>query len=103
MRTKWPSARIVYVAVHKLGSRNWNTQLALRSVTLRICHKWGVKVADVFNDTTLDTRIDSQRVAYTFNDLVNGYPGTGGIGTHPNIAGITDFYVPVLTTALTQP
>lgn len=103
MRTKWPSARIVYVAVHKLGSRDWNTQLALRSVTLQICHKWGVKVADVFNDTTLDTRIDSQRVAYTFNDLVNGYPGTGGTGTHPNIAGITDFYVPVLTTALIQP
>ncbi|MGR6974990.1 SGNH/GDSL hydrolase family protein [Streptomyces cynarae] len=102
MRSKWPSARIVYVAVHKLGSRDWNTQLALRSVTLQICHKWGVTVADLFNDTTLDTRIDSQRVAYTFNDLVNGYPGTGGTGTHPNIAGITKFYVPVLTGALLQ-
>ncbi|MFJ8595829.1 GDSL-type esterase/lipase family protein [Streptomyces sp. NPDC093598] len=103
MRTKWPSARIVYAAVHKLGSRDWDTQFALRSVTLQLCHKWGVKVADVFNDTTLDTRTDGQRVAYTFNDLVNGYPGTGGTGTHPNIAGITDFYVPVLTTAPAQP
>lgn len=102
MRAKWPTARIVYVAVHKLGSRDWNTQLAMRSVTLQICNKWGVTVADVFNDTPLDTRVDSQRVAYTFNSLVNGYPGTGGTGTHPNLAGI-NFYIPVLTAALTQP
>jgi lysophospholipase L1-like esterase len=102
MRSKWPSAKIVYVAVHKLGSRDWNTQLAIRSVTLQICAKWGVTVADVFNDTTLDTRVDSQRVAYTFNGNVNGYPGTGGTGTHPNIAGITGFYVPVLTAALVR-
>jgi lysophospholipase L1-like esterase len=99
MKTKWPTARIVYVAVHKLGSRDWNTQLAVREVTLQICATWGVKVADVFNDTTLDTRVDNHRVAYTFNGTVNGYPGTGGTGTHPNLAGI-GFYVPVLTAAL---
>jgi hypothetical protein len=101
MRNRWPTARIVYVAVHKLGSRDWNTQLALRSVTLQICAKWNVTVADVFNNTTLDTRVDSQRVAYTFDGLANGYPATGGTGTHPNITGITNFYVPVLTAALT--
>ncbi|GLH96464.1 GDSL-type esterase/lipase family protein [Phytohabitans aurantiacus] len=101
MRTKWPAARIVYVTVHKLGSRDWNTQLALRAVTLQISSKWGVRVADVFNDTTLDTRISGHRVAYTFNGLVNNYPGTNGTGTHPNIAGM-NFYVPVLTAALTQ-
>ncbi|MDX3660044.1 SGNH/GDSL hydrolase family protein [Streptomyces sp. ID05-26A] len=100
MRTKWPAARIVHVAVHKLGSRDWNTQLAIRSVTLRICAKWGVAVADVFGNSTLDTRDVGHRVAYTFNGLVNGYPGTGGTGTHPNLAGI-GFYVPVLTAALT--
>jgi lysophospholipase L1-like esterase len=99
MKTKWPTARIVYVAVHKLGSRDWNTQLAVREVTLRICATWGVEVADVFNDTALDTRIDSHRVAYTFNGTVNGYPGTGGTGTHPNLAGI-GFYVPVLVAAM---
>ncbi|MEO6083296.1 MAG: SGNH/GDSL hydrolase family protein [Umezawaea sp.] len=99
MKAKWPTARIVYVAVHKLGSRDWNTQLAVREVTLQICATLGVKVADVFNGTTLDTRIDSHRVAYTFNGTVNGFPGTGGTGTHPNLAGI-GFYVPVLTAAM---
>ncbi|MEV6714624.1 SGNH/GDSL hydrolase family protein [Lentzea sp. NPDC051208] len=99
MRTKWPATRIVHVTVHKLGSRDWNTQLAIRSVTLQICAKWGITIADVFTDSTLDTRNDGQRVAYTFNGLVNGYPGTGGTGTHPNLAGMS-FYVPVLTAAL---
>jgi hypothetical protein len=102
MRQKWPSARLVYVAVHKLGSRDWDTQLALREVTLRAARKWDVAVADVFADTTLDTRVDAQRVAYTFDSLAGGYPGTGGSGTHPNIAGITEFYVPALTAKLVE-
>lgn len=102
MRTKWPTARIVYVAVHKLGSRDWNTQLALRAVTLQICGKWGVRVADVFNDAALDTRNPGHQAAYTFNGLVNGYPGTNGSGTHPNIAGI-GYYIPVFTEAISRP
>lgn len=102
MRQKWPTARLVYVAVHKLGSRDWDTQLALREVTLRAAQKWDVAVADVFADTTFDTRVEAQRVAYTFDRLDGGYPGAGGTGTHPNIAGITDFYLPVLTTKLVE-
>ncbi|MFC0627813.1 SGNH/GDSL hydrolase family protein [Kribbella deserti] len=102
MRKKWPTARIVYVAVHKLGSRDWNTQMALRAVTLQICSKWGVAVADVFNDAALDTRIPGHQAVYTFNGLVNGYPGTNGSGTHPNIAGI-GYYLPVLTEAMLRP
>ncbi|MDX2737929.1 RICIN domain-containing protein [Streptomyces caniscabiei] len=100
MRQKWPTAQLVYVAAHKMGSRDWDTQLALREVQLQVAQKWGVAVADVFGDTTLDTRVDAQRVAYTFDGLVGGYPGSGGSGTHPNIAGITDFFVPVLSSEL---
>lgn len=102
MRQKWPTAQLVYVAVHKMGSRDWDTQLALRDVQVQAAQKWGVAVADVFGDTTLDTRVDAQRVAYTFDSLVNGYPGSGGSGTHPNIAGITDFYAPVLSSELSR-
>ncbi|WDV49259.1 RICIN domain-containing protein [Streptomyces coeruleorubidus] len=102
MRQKWPAAQLVYVAAHKMGSRDWDTQLALRQINLQAALKWGVAVADVFANTTLDTRVDAQRVAYTFDGLVNGYPGSGGSGTHPNISGITDFYVPELTAQLSQ-
>ncbi|MEZ3180929.1 SGNH/GDSL hydrolase family protein [Streptomyces pimonensis] len=104
MREKWPTSRIVYVTTHKLVSRDWQTQLALREVTLRAAEKWGVTVADVFGDTTLDTRIDAQRVAYTFNGRdANGFPTSNGSGTHPNITAITEFYVPVLTARLVRP
>lgn len=69
-------------------------------MALQAAQKWGVAVADVFADTTFDTRVEAERVAYTFNGLVGGYPGSGGTGTHPNIAGITEFYVPTLTARL---
>ncbi|WP_277211787.1 GDSL-type esterase/lipase family protein [Isoptericola croceus] len=100
MRSKWPNAPIVYVAVHKLGSRDWDTQLAVREVTLQVAEKWGLTYADVFAGSTLDTRDDVHRAAYTFDDLLGGFPGTNGSGTHPNIEGMTRFFVPVLTEAL---
>ncbi|WP_405522636.1 SGNH/GDSL hydrolase family protein [Streptomyces canus] len=100
MGRKWPTARIVYVAAHKLGSRDWDTQVALREVTLEACRTWDIAVADVFGETAFDTRDDTQRAKYTFDDLVNGFPGTEGSGTHPNEAGIATFYVPVVSATL---
>ncbi|QMV04857.1 hypothetical protein GJU35_03760 [Streptomyces lincolnensis] len=102
MRRKWPTAPIVYVAAHKLGSRDWGTQVALREVTLETCRKWGIAIADIFGDTTFDTRDDAQRAKYTFDDLVDGFPGAEGSGTHPNMAGITTFYLPVVSDRLQQ-
>jgi GDSL-like Lipase/Acylhydrolase family len=102
MKRRWPAAHLVYVAAHKLGSRDWDTQVALREETLRICRNWNVAVADVFGDTPFDTRDDAHRAEYTFDDLVDGLPGTEGSGTHPNVAGITTFYVPVVKARLEQ-
>ncbi|WP_310938820.1 SGNH/GDSL hydrolase family protein [Clostridium sp. SHJSY1] len=101
MENKWHSAKIVYVAVHKLGSRDWKTQLAMREVELAACKKWGVIVADVFGNTNFDTRNIEMKDSYTFNNLnSSGVPGNNGSGTHPNLAGIKKYYLPVLTTTL---
>ncbi|MCH7232265.1 GDSL-type esterase/lipase family protein [Glycomyces sp. L485] len=102
MQQKWPTAQLVYVPAHKLGSREWDIQLSLRQVNLDVAQKWDVAVADVFANSAFDTRIEDHRVAYTFDNLLNGYPGTNGSGTHPNIAGITEFYAPVLTAKLAE-
>ncbi|MFD7770423.1 SGNH/GDSL hydrolase family protein [Streptomyces sp. NPDC059787] len=103
MKHKWPTAQIVFVAVHKLGDElEWDTRIALREVTLEAAQKWGIAVADVHGDTTFDGRDDAQASAYSFDNLANGYPGSNGSGTHPNIAGITQFYVPVLTAKLAE-
>jgi lysophospholipase L1-like esterase len=102
MKRRWPAARLVYVSAHKLGSRDWDIQVALREETLRVCRNGNVAIADVFGDTPFDTRDDVHRAKYTFDDLVDGLPGTEGSGTHPNLAGITTFYVPVVTAGLEQ-
>lgn len=100
MKLRWPSAHFVYVAAHKLGSRDWHTQQVLRDVGLEAMAKWGVAVADVFGTASLDTRSDEHRRRYTFDDLVDGLPGTDGSGTHPNLAGMALFYEPVVTATL---
>ncbi|MFF5842724.1 SGNH/GDSL hydrolase family protein [Streptomyces massasporeus] len=102
MKRRWPAAHLVYVSAHKLGSRDWDTQVALREETLRVCRNGNVAIADVFGDTPFDTRDDVHRAKYTFDDLVDGLPGVEGSGTHPNLAGITTFYVPVVTAGLEQ-
>ncbi|MCX3291873.1 SGNH/GDSL hydrolase family protein [Streptomyces sp. NEAU-H22] len=102
MKRRWPAAHLVYVSAHKLGSRDWDIQVALREETLRICRNGDVAIADVFGDTPFDTRDDVHRAKYTFDGLVDGLPGAEGSGTHPNMAGITTFYVPVVTVGLEQ-
>lgn len=104
MKQKYPEAQFVYVAVHKLGSRDQEVQEKLRELELQICAKWEIAVADVYGDTKLDTSDDAQRKSYTFNDLAgNGLPGTDGSGTHPNFAAIEEFYVPVVSERLRNP
>ena len=110
MKTKWPNAKIVYVAVHKLCSRDWNTQEAMHKLTKSICEKWDVVMADVYCDTILDTRDNDHRIRYTFDNLgddgLPGHPGTinssaaSPSGTHPNLWAIEKFYTPVVSAAL---
>lgn len=104
MKQKWPEAQFIYVAVHKLGSRDWETQEKLRDIELSICVKWEIAVADVYGEAELDTRNNDQKNKYTFDSVdSNGLPGTNGSGTHPNLAAIEEFYVPVVTEVLRNP
>lgn len=104
MKQKWPDAQIIYVAVHKLGSRDWDIQEAMHDLEMQLCDKWEIAVANVYEDADLDTRDEEQKNRYTFNDLGgNGLPGTNGSGTHPNLAAVEAFYVPIVTEALKNP
>ena len=104
MKKKWPDAQLVYVAVHKLGSRDESMQDKLHELELAACAKWEVAVANLYDDSELDTRTEPHKNRYTFNSLdSNGLPGTNGSGTHPNLAAIEEFYVPAVTGALRRP
>jgi hypothetical protein len=106
IKAKYPGAKLVYVAVAKLGARDSSVQQSLRNIELGACAKWGVAVADVY--PLLDTSIDSNRVSYSFDSLQpSGLPSTsgswtsGGItyptGTHPNFPAIESFYTPTVS------
>ena len=104
MQEKYPDAKLVYTAVHKLGSRDNEVQEKLRAIELAVCEKYGVAVADVYGKTDLDTNDVNKKNDYTFDSLAaNGLPGNNGSGTHPNFKAIEEFYVPVVTETLEDP
>lgn len=104
IKQKWPDAQLIYTAVHKMGSRDNAVQEALHSLELQICEKWGIALANVYEDAVLDTNDTNQKNNYTFDSNgSNGLPGVNGSGTHPNFAAIEEFYVPVVSAAFRNP
>lgn len=100
LNTKYPNAKLVYVAVHKLGSRDATMQENLRKVELAICQELGVTVSDVYT-SGLDTSNADMKNTYTFDNTTSaGVPGTNGSGTHPNFAAIEKYYVPTVSATL---
>lgn len=90
MKQKWQDVPIVFVTIHKSGGRNWDIQCRLRELAVEMCGEWGVSVADVFSDTSLDTRDAAQMSQYIIN----------GAGSHPNESACRSFYIPVVTKAM---
>lgn len=102
MKRNWPKARIIYVAAHKLGARSRKVQEALHKLELDICKKQGVAVANLYDDSELDTSNAEMRKRYSSDILVNGLPvpGPDPTGTHPNFLAIEEFYVPLVSETL---
>ena len=105
MKENWPDAKIIYVAVHKLGARDMDVQEKLHEIELAVCEETGVTVANLYDDCALDTSNDEMRLKYSFDKLDSGnipIPGTGdsATGTHPNFLAIEEFYVPILSETL---
>jgi hypothetical protein len=87
MKEKWGNdVPIVFVTIHKSEARDWEIQTRLVELSRDICDKWGIDVADVFNDSALDTRIDGQTEKYIID----------GVGTHPNMDACREFYVSII-------
>ena len=108
LKEKYPSAKLVYVAVHKLGARDADVQAKLHELELAICEDMGVNVSNIYDDTTLDTSDADMKAKYSFDSLSNaGVPqsgtdgaGTNATGTHPNFKAIEEFYVPTVSATL---
>ena len=92
LKTNFPNAKIIYMTTHNAGSRDYNQQVTYRQRALDICEKYSVRVADIYKYSNMNTNIQTDRNAFTRVTQ----SGQGADGTHPNRAGYTTKYLPVV-------
>lgn len=104
MRTSWPNAKIIYVAVHKLGGRDKEVQEKLHKIQMEICKELQITVANLYDESPFDANDKAMREKYSFDKLADGLPAPGEnpTGTHPNFLAIKEFYVPLVSKTLRQ-
>lgn len=90
IKLHWPVAKIVYVRVHKMLSRDWQKQIDYGNRATEICEKWSIPVVDMFNEGGLNAYLDNHINLFT----------NKGDKTHPNELGYKTFYVPMITSKL---
>ena len=96
LKETYPNAKIIFVSVHKIGSRDYTKQSECQKRCIEICNKWGIPVADVGNKGNLNTFLPSM---YKFTNPTNTQPN--GDMTHPNQLGYEKFYIPLIYNVLT--
>lgn len=82
LKTAYPTAKIIYVRAHHIGNRALSSQEKYGDVAAEACAKWGVSVADVFNNGTMNTFMEVYKQFTNNND-----------GTHPTREGYDRFYI----------
>lgn len=89
--TKYPNSKKVFVNVHKMPTRPFDSQEKVSEALLNTMKKWSISVVDIYNEGSFNTNIDYLKTTYTF-DPANG--------THPNKKGYEKFYVPLIKDVL---
>ncbi|WP_059049068.1 SGNH/GDSL hydrolase family protein [Paenibacillus senegalimassiliensis] len=96
LKAAYPTSKIIFVAVHNMGSRDYAVQKTLADLIKTACEKWSVPIADIYRVGNLNTNIASMVDLYTHDSYGTGH----GDKTHPNGLGYETFYVPVIVDLL---
>lgn len=88
----FPCAKILFIRPHKMGRREEVMQRVYGERAVEICKKWGVAVADIYEESDLNTFLPEHRDKYT-ND---SYGWGVGDSTHPNTLGYREKYIPII-------
>jgi lysophospholipase L1-like esterase len=83
---KWAGKPIIYVIEHRMTLDNTTYgqyYLKLHEAIVKVMNKWGISIADLFNDCPSLNCNEGYKTKYTIGD-----------GTHPNYEGYERFYVP---------
>lgn len=90
LRAAYPAAKIMFVTVHKMSSRDIAKAYDAHDLCCDICEKWCIPVADIFAKGQLNTKIESMK-QYTLETGADTYDST-----HPNEEGYNLFYMPII-------
>ena len=94
LKKNYPNAVIVYVRAHVMDRRVYKDQLVYGDEAIKICQKWGIGCADIFEESKLNTYLDRYK-AYTM--VTDEYPD--GDMVHPTLEGYELFYIPYIEDA----
>ena len=91
LKTNFSSAKIAFVSVHRMESREYSKQIERQGVCVDVCKKWSIPIIDVFNRGNLNTFLEEY---HKFTNPTESYPN--GDRTHPNELGYATFYLPLI-------
>lgn len=87
-QAKYPSAKIVYVIVHRTKRTQWPDYAeAIKAA----CDKWSVPCVNLMEQGGLNSNVDAMLSAYT-----------DSVGVHPNESGYLTWYVPPIEAKLRE-
>jgi lysophospholipase L1-like esterase len=91
LKSAYPEAILIFVLVHRMGSRDNAKQNSFANKAIEICNKWSVGLADVFHRSSLNTFLAAyQKYTNATTDAPNGDK------THPTQEGYEIFYLPIV-------
>lgn len=90
IKTTFPDAKLIFVKVHNMSSRDSTPQKQYQELASEITKKWAVPVVDLYNEGNLNTQLVNMKERYT------------DTGTHPNLLGYNLFYVPQITAKMKE-
>lgn len=85
-------AAVIFVRPHRMGRRGEEVQIAYGERAKQICENYAISVADIYQDSGLDTFDGVQRDKYT----ADTYGWGRGDCTHPNALGYAEKYMPLI-------
>ena len=102
LETKYQGAKLLYVVTHKTPARDLRVQNIMHDISVKIMHKWSIKIADLYDEGNMNCFLKQYQHDYSYDKVdVNGSNhSVGGTGTHPNDVGYRLFYEPLITQSL---
>lgn len=92
LKKYFAGAKILFLRPHKMGRREEIAQREYGDRAAEICKSYGIAIADIYNDSDMDTFNPVYRDKYTHDS----YGWGRGDSTHPNALGYEEKYMPLV-------